>query len=197
MMSLICVGYQPAAAPGAEQFIAPASAPVNYKDPKKIADYVAAAHAKQLEEAHKKPLTATLLDIFFVSGGEALSPDLSSGSRLDFLRGFDLIAVIETGLFRSLVIAEHIDRFGSLGGHQWIVISQRSGIPYLTSVNTVAERTPVIFDPIHAITGSTAEESNVPEFVAARFGAKIKGKTIAERRAWLAYDLCQKLGVSG
>jgi hypothetical protein len=176
--------------------LSPKSAPSNWKDPVKIAQYEADSRVRQLEEAAKKPLTGRLQAIAMVAQGQI--QDANQGSLLEQIRRFEYVAVIEAGLFKSLVIADQIDRFNTLGGHGWIVTSARSGHPYLMAGTHVQPgyTHPVIFDPIHAITGSTAEESNIPELVAERFNVKVKGKTVAERRAWLAFELCRRLGVS-
>ncbi len=195
-MRFAFVGFSSAALPGWEQFAPEPKPPSNWKDPSKIADYIREAREKQSFEAAVKPLTGSLTEVVVLNEKsdtpvQCSWPDMPI---LDFLSQCDRIACIDYGVFRSLAIAEYVDKKGALDENaQWAVVSARSGFPYLIP-STKWSSAPMLFDPLHAITGSSSEESTDPGSVLRRYKLVLPYGPDALSRARACRAVCKLLG---
>ena len=199
MSKFLCVGYITVAIDNAGTIMSIPSAPANYKDPDKIASYVQAALAKGMEEAHLKPLTAKLLRLTtFNESGVADQSVQDMQLQAEDWRDYDFIAVIRPNFFRAVLINHLIGVYGKLPlTWRCLVASTVSGYSYLVAKD---HQHPVMFDPVHAITGSTAEANNDLEAVAKRYSVQSylsKRFDLPEDylTGQLCYSLCVALGL--
>jgi hypothetical protein len=193
-MRVICVGYTTTVVSGVEQLMAPISPPARWKDPEKINEYLIDKQAEQQKGASMRTLTGAFKEIVAVCDGKVVEGiDWSVTPVVEMLFGYDMIAIIEANLFRSLAIADKIDKRGQLSEEDlFLVTSQRSGLPYL--MNKDEGYRPTLFDPVHAITGSSAAESNDLSVVSRRFKLPAP-KVEALSLAMFTFGLCAKLGI--
>lgn len=195
-MRFAYVGFTTDVLDGWERFAPEPKAPSNWKDQSKIADYVREARDKQAAEAAVKPLTGRFRDIVVLNQKsdapvQASWPDLPI---LDFLSQYERVACIDYSTFRSLALADYIDKKGALDDNaQWAVISARSGFPYLVP-STKWAAVPMLFDPLHAITGSSSEENTDPGSVLSRYKLPMPYGPDAGSKAAACKAVCKLLG---
>ena len=195
-MRFAYVGFTAGTVAGWEQFVPAPKAPSNWKDKEKIAAYIKEAKESQVLEAAQKPLTGRFAEVAVLNQKSELVlqsawPDVPI---LDYLSQFDRIACIDYGTFRSLAVAEYIDKKKALDDNsRWAVISARSGYPYLVSTEKWASA-PMLFDPLHALTCSSSEENTDPGLVMHRYGLNLQYGPDAKSKAIACKAVCKLLG---
>jgi hypothetical protein len=187
-MRKLFVGFTAKARADAEKYLPESRAPVNYKDPAKIAEYERTARARSIEEAADKPLTSGLESVVFLTeDGSRLKDDQHP---LIVAGHYDLLIGCRIYDFVRLARIDYIDRHGALNADTlWSVLSD-IGAPLMEPSARIR-----FLDPVRALVGSSAEENTNPVLVATRFDLVTSGPTEAERLAVLAQQVSIKLGI--
>jgi hypothetical protein len=190
-MKLAYVGFVPKTIPDWEQFVPVPRAPSNYKDQVKIAEYVAAAAAKQAEEAAYNPLTGMFADVsVLLKGGEeykesALAKDVP---LLEALSAFDGVVCLGVFDMLRLAVTECIDRKGALDKSlHWAVLSDQLKLPILARTG----HAPVIIDPARILGGTDC----TPGAFCQRFKIRFSEPRLARSLALIAAKGADLLGL--
>lgn len=161
-MSTVYVAFSTIAVDNFENYLTEPRAPSNYKDQHKIAEYIASARHKQIEEASQRPMTSKLAQIKFATqhSGELAVFSLKRDETVaEVLDGHSVISCIDASTLMRLARFDLIEKKGTIDeGYRWLVLPE-----------LVAGRKPFVFDPISKLLGSDAAENTDPWVVAKRF----------------------------
>jgi hypothetical protein len=185
-MKTLYLGFTSAAVPGWERFAPEPKAPLRWKDPSKIAEHIAAARAKQAEDASSNALTACLLDVaaLDIQG----KPVEVTYPVLTMLGGYALISCLDANLFRALAIGDYLQRCGSIKPEaQWI-------LPVIGVYDTLSYgRPPLLVDPARLLTCSTAEAMTDPNAILGRYAPERAVRSAGGGPAMLNALLCKSI----
>jgi len=193
---MICVGYTTELIPNWEDFIEPVTAPRNYKDPAKIAEYIAQRKIAVAEEALSNPMTARLGALCLLTAGVDGKPErvyvAKDATLLDTLSLYGTIVAIKLSALLRLAVLEHLDHGPMTPQHQWAL--RHDDLP----ANSLA-----LVDPLRILVGAAQENEIKLAALAVRYSINLDapaepGHEMDERAvklATLAFQFAERMGI--
>ena len=147
-MSKIYVGFTTTPLIGVEHFIPEPQAPGNYKDPAKIADYVAKAKESAIANARDSRMFGYLNDVAIAGKDGAGYPAILT--LWDYLNASDTIVGINVFSFLHFLVKKSVDANHTISPSQrWAIRTSGLRIP-------IFECKKLIYDPLEILGGSEA-----------------------------------------
>jgi len=172
-VNIVYVGFVTCELENCEEYMTLPNAPINYKDPVKIKEYIDKALEAKKANAKNSPLMGFLQSWCILGSNGAKVTDSLKAPRklLEELIPYDVIAGYRIFDLMDMAVVDHIFANGHLPVDlHWAKLSKMNKFPFLSPpwVNSKAQK--IIFDPVDSLCGQDAVDN--PSALARRFDWK-------------------------